>query len=231
MNTVASVLRCLSSAPRLPNLYWGTVVQRCMKYEAHMTEILPERVSCDKTSLVKECVLFSLAHANKFDSLISLLDELTSLPRFRTIDLITQSCLLFNLVDLSRIFSSSRTQILLEDISEFLVSPNSSYQKYNVRQKRFLRMSCWKGLFKCFNDDSLDTSEYLSGLEKCMEILFALLPAESIDSFSKQECMTYLEWNESIACLGKTRKVWLSDLLQVYFFVCVNNMYHGIRKK
>ncbi|XP_057515701.1 protein RST1 isoform X2 [Amaranthus tricolor] len=215
VNTVASVLRCLSSAPRLPNLYWGTVVQRCMKYEAHITEILPERVSCDKTSLVKECVLFSLAHANKFDSLISLLDELTGLPRFRTIDLVTQSCLLFNLVDLSRIFSSSRTQILLEDISEFLVSPNSSYQKYNTRQKRFLRMSCWKGLFKCFNDDSLDTSEYLSGLEKCMEILFALLPAESIDSFSKQECMTYLEWNESIACMGKTRKVWLSDLLQI----------------
>ncbi|XP_021714908.1 protein RST1-like isoform X2 [Chenopodium quinoa] len=214
VNTVAAVLRCLSSAPRLPKLDWGAVIRRCMKYEAHISEFLPQDTSSVKSSLRKECVLFSLAHANKIDPLLSFLDELTSLFRFRTLDLITQSCLLFHLLNLTRIFSSSRTKMLLEDISEFLSSLFSSYRNYNVKQKRFLLLACWKGLSNCFDEDSLDTSEYLSGMEKCMEILFASLPAQPT-AFSELELMPTLEWNEAIVCLGKARKAWLLDLLQV----------------
>ncbi|XP_056699417.1 protein RST1 isoform X3 [Spinacia oleracea] len=215
VNTIAAVLKCLSSAPRLPKLDWGAVIRRCMKYEAHIAEFLPKDSFSKKRSLRKECVLFSLAHSNKFDQLLSLLDELTSLFRFRTLDLITQSCLLFRLLDLTRIFSSSRTKLLLEDIYEFLSSPVSSYQNYNIQQKRFLQLSCWKGLSNCLNEASLDTSEYLSGMERCMEILFGLLPAQPTAAFSKQELMLSLEWNESIVCLGNSKRVWLMDLLRI----------------
>lgn len=208
MNTVAAVLRCLSSAPRLPQLDWGAVVRRCMKYEDHIAKFLPLYSSYEKRSLLKESLVFSLAHANKSDQLLSLLDELTSLSRFRTLDLVAQSCILFYLSDLTRIFSSSRTQILLEDISEFLSSPVSFYEKYDARQKRFFQLSCWKGLSKCISIASLDTPEYLSGIEKCMEILFALLPAQ-------QKWMPCLEWKESMLCLGRARRAWLLNLLQV----------------
>ncbi|KAL2943225.1 Protein RST1, partial [Bienertia sinuspersici] len=214
INTVAAVLRCLSSAPRLPQLDWGTGVRRCMKLESHISNFLPQDSSYEKGILLKECLVFSLAHANKFDQLLSLLDELTSLFRFRTLDLITQSCLLFHLIDLMRIFSSSRIHLLFEDISEFLSSPISSFQNYNARQKRFLQFSFWKGLSKCFIDASLDASEYLSGIERCMEILFALLPAQRPSAFSKQELIPCLVWNESVLCLGKARRAWLLNLLQ-----------------
>lgn len=185
-----------------------------MKYETHIAALLPQDSLTEKRSLLKECLLFALAHANKFDPLLCLLDELTSLFRFRTLDLITQSCLLFHLLDLTRIFSSSRTKMLLEDISEFLSSSLSSYQNYNARQKRLLQLSCWRGLSGCFTEASLDASEYLSSMEKCMEILFALLPAQPT-AFSKQELMPCLEWNESMVCLGKARRTWLLDHLQI----------------
>ncbi|KAL2943214.1 Protein RST1, partial [Bienertia sinuspersici] len=207
INTVAAVLRCLSSAPRLPQLDWGTGSRISLTS-------YPQDSSYEKGILLKECLVFSLAHANKFDQLLSLLDELTSLFRFRTLDLITQSCLLFHLIDLMRIFSSSRIHLLFEDISEFLSSPISSFQNYNARQKRFLQFSFWKGLSKCFIDASLDASEYLSGIERCMEILFALLPAQPPSAFSKQELIPCLVWNESVLCLGKARRAWLLNLLQ-----------------
>ncbi|XP_048498933.1 protein RST1 isoform X3 [Beta vulgaris subsp. vulgaris] len=209
VNTIVAVLRCLSRAPRLPNLDWAAVIRRCMKYETH------DDAYYDKRSLLKECLLFSLAHANKFDPLLSLLDELTSLFKFRTLDLILQSCLLFHLFDLTRIFSSSRNQMLLEDIFEFFSSPISSYQNYNARQKRFLQLSCWKGLSKCFNEAYLDSSEYLSGMEKCMEILFAMLSAKPNGACPKQEWISCQEWNESMVCLAKARRAWLLDLLQI----------------
>lgn len=213
VNTIVAVLRCLSRAPRLPNLDWAAVIRRCMKYETH------DDAYYDKRSLLKECLLFSLAHANKFDPLLSLLDELTSLFKFRTLDLILQSCLLFHLFDLTRIFSSSRNQMLLEDIFEFFSSPISSYQNYNARQKRFLQLSCWKGLSKCFNEAYLDSSEYLSGMEKCMEILFAMLSAKPNGACPKQEWISCQEWNESMVCLAKARRAWLLDLLQVHFLL------------
>uniref|UniRef100_A0A803MT51 DUF3730 domain-containing protein n=1 Tax=Chenopodium quinoa TaxID=63459 RepID=A0A803MT51_CHEQI len=231
VNTVAAVLRCLSSVPRLPKLDWGAVIRRCMKYVAHISEFLPQETSSVKSSLRKECVLFSLAHGNKIDPLLSFLDELTSLFRFRTLDLITQSCLLFHLLNLTRIFSSSRTKVLLEDISEFLSSQISSYRNYNVRQKRFLLLSCWKGLSNCFDEDSLDTSEYLFGMEKCMEILFASLPAQPT-AFSELELMPTLEWNEAIVCLGKAKKAWLLDLLQISTVTLVpRDDYFGVMLK
>lgn len=215
VHTVAAVLRCLSYAPRLPNLDWGVVVRRCMRYEAYTADSMPPDSSHEKRTLRVDCLQFSLAHANKFDPLLTFLDELTDLFRFRVLDLVTQSCLLFHLLDLMRVFSSSRIQKLLEDITEYLYSPTSSYQKYSERQKTLLRLSCWKGLCKSFKESSLDTSLYISHMERCMEVLFGLLPELSTFSPSKQEKMPFLEWIESIECLGNARRSWLSDLLQV----------------
>ena len=162
VETVAAVLRCLSRAPRLPNLDWGAVVRRCMRYEGYASDFLPPNSSHEKRTLRVACLQFSIAHANKFDPLLAFLDELTDLFRFSVLDSVTQGCLLFHLLDFMRIFSSSRVQKLLEDISEYFSSPSSSYQKHNERQKLFLRLACWKGLLTCFEESSLDTSLYIS---------------------------------------------------------------------
>ncbi|KAH7846152.1 hypothetical protein Vadar_010524 [Vaccinium darrowii] len=39
VNTVATVIWCLSQAPRLPALDWGAIVGRCMKYEGQVAEL------------------------------------------------------------------------------------------------------------------------------------------------------------------------------------------------
>ncbi|KAK9734980.1 hypothetical protein RND81_04G175300 [Saponaria officinalis] len=212
-NTVAAVLRCLSSAPRLPKHDWGQIVRRCIKYESHVASGLPRDSSSDKRRLIEECLRFSLAHASEFDSLLVLLDDFTCLSRFRTLNFVMQSCLLFHLPDLLRIFSSSRSQKLLEDMCEFLSSSIYSYQQLNTRQKWFLQLSFWKALNKCVNEASADTSEYLHGLEMCMEVLFRLLPA-SPRATSVKEQMPCLLWQESMACLGNARQAWLMRLLQ-----------------
>ncbi|CAB4305648.1 unnamed protein product [Prunus armeniaca] len=76
VGTVITVIRCLSQAPRLPTLDWGTIIRRCMRYEAQVAELFPTESSLEKGTLREECVEFSLAHANKFDQLLSFLDEL-----------------------------------------------------------------------------------------------------------------------------------------------------------
>ncbi|KAH9602275.1 hypothetical protein KSS87_015436 [Heliosperma pusillum] len=213
VNTVAAVLRCLADAPRLPEFDWGAVIRRCIKYESHVAG-LPRGSSRDNKSLLEECLQFSVAHANKFDSLLNLLDDLTCLSRFRTLDIVMQSCLVFHLPDLMRIFSSSRNQMLLEDMHEFLSSPIYSDQQ-NTRQKRFLQLAFWKALAKCVNKPSEDTSEYLCGMEKCVDILFKLLPASPRATSPKKELMPCLLWHESMACLSNTRQACLMSLLQL----------------
>ncbi|XP_074292978.1 protein RST1-like isoform X1 [Silene latifolia] len=213
VNTVAAVLSCLADAPRLPEFDWGAVIRRCIKYESHVAG-LPHGSSCDNKSLLEECLQFSVAHARKFDSLLNLLDDLTCLSRFRTLDIVMQSCLVFHLPDLLRIFSSSRNQMLLEDMHEFLSSPIYSDQQ-NTRQKRFLQLAFWKALAKCVNKPSEDTFEYLYGMEKCVEVLFKLLPASPCATSLKKEQMPCLLWHESMACLSNTRQACLMSLLQL----------------
>ncbi|KAL9224942.1 hypothetical protein vseg_000919 [Gypsophila vaccaria] len=187
-NTVAVVLRCLSSAPRLPKHDWGQVVRRCIKNESHEASALPHDSSFDKRHLIEECLRFSLAHASKFDSILALLDDFTCL-------------------------ASSRNQKLLEDMCEFFSSPMDSCQQFNTRQNWFLQLSFWKALKKCLQEASEDTSEYLYGLETCMEVLFWLLPG-SPQATSKNEQMPYVLWQESMACLCNARQDWLMRLLQ-----------------
>ncbi|XP_020534243.1 protein RST1 isoform X3 [Jatropha curcas] len=215
VGTVATVLRCLVGAPRLPTMDWGSIIKRCMRYEARVSELLPPDSAFKKRSLREECLHFSIAHANHFDSLLIFLDELSELPRFRTLELNLQSCLLVHLADLIKIFSSSRLQKLFDDITEFF-SLDCSPQIYNSDQKTSLRMSCWKGICQCLEEASLSSPEYILNVEKCMEMLFSLFPAsESIASLGA--CMLHpeQEWHEFIKCLAKARRDWLLDFLQV----------------
>lgn len=80
VNTVASVLRCLSNATRLPMLDWRAIVQRCMRYEDQLAKFLSS-TSTKKGVIREECLLFSLRHANQFDSLLTFLEELADLTR------------------------------------------------------------------------------------------------------------------------------------------------------
>ncbi|KAF7819538.1 protein RST1 isoform X1 [Senna tora] len=214
VSTVASVLRCLSRAPRLPNLDWGVIIRRCMRYESQVAE-LPPVYSYKQGALREECVQFALAHAKQFDSLLTYLDELSEISRFRTLELDLQSCLLIHLADLIQVYSSSRLEKLFNDVCNH-ISSVASYQDSDIYQKSLLRISCWKGLYQCLEEVSVDTLDHISHVERCMEVLFTLLPVlqSSSNIVSKQEIFLE-EWTEAVRCLGKAPHSWLLDFLKV----------------
>lgn len=69
-----AVLRCLSRAPRLPSLDWGSSIRCCMRYEAKVAELLPKDSASKNGTLREECIMFAIAHANQFDSLLTFHD-------------------------------------------------------------------------------------------------------------------------------------------------------------
>ncbi|XP_022750555.1 protein RST1 isoform X7 [Durio zibethinus] len=212
--TVATILRCLSLAPRLPTLDWGAIVRRCMRYEAQVTGLLASDIACKEGSLREECLQFALVHAKQFDTLLTFLDELSDLSRFRTLELNLQSCLLSHLADLIKLFSGSRLEKLLDDVSNYLSSVTSD-QVHDSEQKSSLRISCWKGLYQCLDEASLDTVEYIKNIERCMEMLFSLLPTPQSPAFMEVNQLNSVEWSEAVRCLAKGRQGWLLDFLQV----------------
>lgn len=199
------MLRCLSRASRLPVLDWGAIIRRCMRYEDQVAELLPPDSAPKKGILREECVQFSISHANQFDPLLTFLDELSDLSRFKTLELNLQTCLLIHLADLIKVFSGSRIEKLLNDITHYLSSVTS-----------ILRISCWKGLYQCLDEASLDSVDYIYHIEKCMEVLFSLLPMQSVYVMEVDQLSFVEEWSEAIKCLGKARRGWLLDFLQVY---------------
>ncbi|XP_010555953.1 PREDICTED: protein RST1 [Tarenaya hassleriana] len=206
IGTVATILRCMSRAPRLPALDWGATIRRLMKQEA----------------LREECFRLSLAHASQHDELLAFLDDLSELSRFNALELNLQSCMLCHLGDMMRIFSGSRTEKLLDDMSHFITSLSSN-QVYNTDQKSFLRVSCWNGLRQCLDETSLESSsEYISKIEKCMELLFAFLPVASHSPYAAEETSVVKEWSEAVLCLEKSRQDWLYDFLLVSSFDSVD---------
>lgn len=205
VGTVATVFRCLSRAPRLPVLDWGAIIRRCMKYKAKVAELLPPDSSLEEGILRKQCLQFSLAHANQFDPLATFLDEMSDLSRFKTLELNLRSCLLIHLADLIKVFSGSRIEKLFNDLTYYLPSVTS-----------MLRCSCWKGLYQCLDEASLDSVDYISHIETCMEVLFAQLPVLGAAAIIEVDQLSSVEeWSEAIRCLGKARRVWLLTFLQV----------------
>ncbi|CAK9161770.1 unnamed protein product [Ilex paraguariensis] len=234
VNTVATALRCLSQAPRLPPVDWGAIIRRCMRYEGQIAELLPPNSDLKKGILREECLQFSLAHASQFDSLLSFLDELSDLSRFRTLELNLQSSMLFHLATLIKTFSGSRIEKLLDDMSNFMYWLVSSDQLYNPEQKSLLRVSCWKGLYLCWDETSLDSQEYISNLEHCMEVLFSSLPGlHSAPVLGSVQGYLVHEWSVAVRCLGKVQRGWLLDLLQVSEFSLIegNSPFFEVMKK
>lgn len=215
VGTVVTVLRCLSRAPRLPTVDWGLIIRRCMRYEAQVSEVLLPDSALKRGALREECVQFSIAHANQFDPLLTFLDELSDLTRFRTLELNLQSCLLFHLAGLIKVFSGSRLEKLLDDIAEYFCS-DILYQGYSSDQKSSLRISCWVGLYQCLEEAVLSSVEYISNLEKCIEVLFHLLPASESAAFTGVDLPNAAEeWRVAVQCLAKAQGDWLLDFLQV----------------
>ncbi|KAJ6754281.1 FOCADHESIN FAMILY MEMBER [Salix purpurea] len=215
VGTVVTVLRCLSRAPRLPTVDWGLIIRRCMSYEAQVSEVLSPDSAFKRGALREECVQFSIAHANQFDPLLTFLDELSDLTRFRTLELNLQSCLLFHLAGLIKVFSGSRIEKLFDDIAEYFCS-EFLCQGYSPDQESSLRISCWVGLYQCLEEAALSSVEYISNLEKCIEVLFHLLPASESANFTGVDLPnTAEEWRVAVQCLAKAQGDWLLDFLLV----------------
>ncbi|RDX62949.1 Protein RST1, partial [Mucuna pruriens] len=215
VSTVIAVLRCLSRAPRLPSLDWGSIIRRYMRYEAKVAELLPKDSSCKKGTLREECVMFAMAHANQFDSLLTFLDELSDFSRFRALEINLQSCLLNHLADLVKVYSNSRLEKLFGDVSNHL-SSLTSYIESSTYHKSLLCISCWKGLSECLDEVSVDTSGHISHIERCMEVLFTLLPVvQSSGSVVSGDVSSVEEWSEAVRCLRKAPQSWLLDFLKV----------------
>ncbi|CAH8361043.1 unnamed protein product [Eruca vesicaria subsp. sativa] len=212
IGALASALRCLSHAPRLPNLDWGATIRRLMRQETQpdvsQSGDLPKEIS-----LREECLKFSLAHASEFDELLTFLDELSELSRFKALEHSLQSCLLCHLGDLMRMFSGSRMDKLFDDISCFVISLSSD-QTYSCDQKSSLRVSCWKGLSQCLEGTSFESSEYITKIEKSIELLFSVLPVAS-QSPKADQMGSVKEWSEAVRCLHQSHRDWLYKFLQV----------------
>ncbi|CAI0456219.1 unnamed protein product [Linum tenue] len=214
VGNAAAALRCLSRAPRLPAVDWGIIIRRCMRYEAQVSQSMPSDSDVERVTLREECLHFAISHANQFDQLLTFLDELSLLSRFRTLELNLQSCLLSHLAGLIQVFSGSRLLTLLDDVMDFF-SSDSSYEACSLVQKRFLRVSCWKGVCDCLDEASLDSLECISSIERCMEVLFILLPSSDSAEISDHGPSSSQEWVEAVRCLSKARGDWLSNFLQV----------------
>ncbi|KAI8001316.1 Protein RST1 [Camellia lanceoleosa] len=124
-------------APRLPALDWGAIIRRGMKYEGQIAESLSPDLAFKSGILGEKCLQLSLAHANQFDPLLSFLDELSDLSRFRTLELNLQSWFLSHLADLIKIFSGSGLEKLFDDVANFLSSLLSG-EVCTVEQKSFV---------------------------------------------------------------------------------------------
>lgn len=132
-----------------------------------------------------------------------------------------QAYLLFHLGDLIKLFSDSRLEKLFDDIADYF-SSFTSFEVYNPDQKSFLCISCWKGLYQCLEEASLDSLEYIPNMEKCMEVLFTLLPApQSVSVVGVNQKDFAQEWSNAVRCLGTARRGWLLDFLQVRLFLCL----------
>lgn len=212
VNTVSSVLRCLSHASRLPPLDWGAIIRRCMRYESQVAGLLAQDITFERGNLREECLLFSLSHANQFDPLLSFLDELCDIPRLRMLEPRLQFFVLSHLADLVKIFSVSRIVKLFEDVAE-LLSWSTCSESCDPLEKISFRISCWRGLKLCLDESSHHTQDYKSSMEKCMEFLFTLLPSAHTEGPCQGK--VFEEWSEAIRCLEKAQQGWLLDLLKV----------------
>ncbi|GMJ04271.1 ECERIFERUM 13, RESURRECTION1 [Hibiscus trionum] len=212
--TVAAILRCLSLAPRLPTLDWGAIVRRCMRYEAQVTRLSAPDMAHKEGTLREECLQFALVHAKQFDALLTFLDELSDLSRFRTLELSLQRCLLSHLADLIKLFSGSRLEKLLGDVINYFSSLTTD-QVLDSEEKSSLRSSCWKGLNQCLDEASLDSLEYIKSIERCMEVLFSFLPSPQSPVAVEVNQLNSVEWSEAVRCLAKARPGWLLDFLHV----------------
>ncbi|GJR02143.1 protein RST1 isoform X1 [Tanacetum coccineum] len=216
VNTIATVFRCLTNAAKLPQLDWGPIIRRCMRYEDQVAEMLQQDSAHKKGKLREECIIFSLVHGSNFNALLTFLDELFDLSRFKMLEMNLQLCILSHLPLTLKIFSGSRLEKLFDDVAIFIQSPFSSDQIYTSEQKSLLRTSCWKGLRMCFDEASLDSEKLVSSFENCMEVLFSLLPEGSLlRSLEMSRNHEGEEWSEAIRCLGKARWDWLSYWLQI----------------
>ncbi|XP_062193776.1 protein RST1 isoform X2 [Phragmites australis] len=208
VNTIGTVLKCLSKASRLPTTDWGVIVRRCMKVEAQIP--LKSTNQHDPKLLREACLYFSLAHASHISPLLQFLDDLTDILRFRRLDINVQSILLQHLSHLMKLFSDSRLEKLFEDLSEYLYSSTSSYLNYSSEQRSMIRMSFWEGIYKCLVEIVSEESGGFSFIKKCIE---CLLPLMTLCNDGQPEFMD--EWSAAIKCLTNAQKSWLSDMLQI----------------
>lgn len=185
-----------------------------MRYEAQVTGSLIPDIAFKEGTLREECLQFALVHAQQFDALLTFLDELSDISRFRTLELSLQSCLLGHLADLIKLFSGSRLEKLFDDVSNYLSSVTSD-QVLTSKQKTSLRISCWKGLYHCLDEASLDSLEYIKNIERCMEVLFSLLATPQSPAIMEAYQLNSVELSEAVKCLSKARQGWLLDFLQV----------------
>ncbi|KAK1280812.1 hypothetical protein QJS04_geneDACA002763 [Acorus gramineus] len=216
VNTISTVLRCLSQSPRLPIMDWGAIIRRFMKYEDQVSSKLHENPSLKKGKLQEECIHLSFTRANQINPLLLFLDDITDLSRFRKLELNLQVYLLCHLADLIKVFSSARLEKLFDDFAEYFSSSPLSYLVRKPDQRNMLRVSCWKGLHQCLNGSPHDV-EYITNLERCMEMLYHSLPQfpqkfSSIDEVMSSE----EEWFLAVQCLSKAPYAWLIDFLQVH---------------
>ncbi|KAJ3694479.1 hypothetical protein LUZ60_009959 [Juncus effusus] len=187
---ISTMLSCLSKSPKLPSFDWGIIIRRFMKHQ--------------DISINKECLNFSLIHANHISPLLNLLDDLTDLPRFKTLDLNLQLFLLESMSQLLRLFSESRLEKLCVDLVQFF--------SLERNENSILRRSLWKGLCGSLRENY---DEIVSHLEKLMEFMLIQLPNLNGDYLRDEFSENENEWFDVIECLDLASKTWLLNYLKI----------------
>ncbi|XP_038998451.1 protein RST1-like [Hibiscus syriacus] len=141
-------------------------------------------------------------------------DQVSDIPRFRTLELSLQSCLLSHLADLIKLFSGSRLEKLLDELSNYFSSLTTD-QMLDSEEKSSLRSSCWKCLDQCLDEAISDSLKYIKNIERCMEVIFSLLPSPKSSANVEVNQSNLVEWSEAVRCLAKARQGWLLEFLHV----------------
>ncbi|KAH7423086.1 hypothetical protein KP509_12G038700 [Ceratopteris richardii] len=219
-HSLASVLRCLRQAPKLPNLEWGAILRKLF-HDITSTKEYPSpefknfKVQDD---LFSECMLFSLAHAQSFSGLQTCLDELCDLALLLSLRTSMASILMVHMNKLSYIFSKSRLERFVFECVEATWRRSQSNHSQNLSSGddvECLKVNLWKGLKSLLSlpkDDlrvGVDKNKLLVAAEKCLSLLEP--PLEK----SPRKLDEIQEWSEALECMVLASDEWIAKLTEI----------------
>eukprot|EP00850_Spirogloea_muscicola_P013945 SM000097S24798 [mRNA] locus=s97:283471:295374:+ [translate_table: standard] len=208
----ASVLRCLSQAPRLPSLAWGKLLHRLMRQHC----LYRNNGDLSGAAIREECILFAMVQADRQEPPAVWLAEILDLTRLFAMTSRERVLVARHLPQLLAVFSVARSLQLLHDLGAVLVDLSrgaaDSATPPDGLDASEEREAVWMGLHRSLEDVQLSASlQLVDGAERLMRSLIAKLPLPD----SSEEWRGDSECEVAVEAMRKLKAESLQALLQV----------------